>query len=150
MTTRVDLEGTLARWFALDADGHIGVFTGAYAAWPRSVFEDYPAVSDADAFLASAPPVTEGILSREYCLTGGDPTFPLREASIGLYSFDAPSEVEGSTVYYMNALPKRPILVQDAPSPLRRAASLVYLKNLHFADVASIDLSGLVLTVADR
>ena len=63
MTTRADLEGTLARWFALDADSHLGVFTGAYAAWPSAVLEDYLAVSAADDFLASAPAVTDGLLS---------------------------------------------------------------------------------------
>ena len=112
--------------------------------------DSYPAVSDADAFLDSALPVTEGIVSREYSLSGSDPRLPLREASTGLYSFDAASEVAGSTVYYLHALPKRPIPMQEAPWRSRRAAGLVLLNNLHFADVASLDLSGLVPTVTGR
>jgi hypothetical protein len=44
MTSREEVEGTLARWFAVDADSHIGGFTGACAAWPASVFENHAAV----------------------------------------------------------------------------------------------------------
>ncbi|WP_437564368.1 hypothetical protein [Sorangium sp. So ce542] len=95
MTTRHELEGTLARWFALDADSHLGVFTGAYAAWPSAVFDDYVAVRAADELLDSAPVVTEGMLSAAYRASRADPTFPLREASRDLYSFDADHDYGG-------------------------------------------------------
>jgi hypothetical protein len=63
MTSRAGLEGTLARWFALDADSHLGVFTGSYAAWPSAVFEDYLTVGAADDFLSSAPAEAQGTSS---------------------------------------------------------------------------------------
>ncbi|MDI1476863.1 hypothetical protein [Polyangium sp. y55x31] len=144
MTTRRDVEGTLARWFAVDADSHIGVFTGPYAAWPASVFDDYQAVDAADEFLASAPPSTEAILSARWRESGASPEFPSLEASCGLYSFDADPGYGGQTVYHLDASPVRPLLEPEAPPILRRAARLVCFPSVRFATVAQIDLSGLV------
>ncbi|MGK3994441.1 hypothetical protein [Sorangium sp. So ce1024] len=144
MTTRHDLEGTLARWFALDADSHLGVFTGAYAAWPSAVFDDYAAVSAADELLDSAPVVTEGMLSAAYRASKADPTFPLREASRGLYSFDADPDHGGSTIYVLGASPVQPLIARAAPEVLLRAASLVRFARLRFADVTQLDLAHLV------
>jgi len=146
MTTHADPEGTLARWFAIDADSCFGVFTGAYAAWPCSVFEDYAAVSAADEFLDSAVPVTDGVLSAGYP-AGVDPTFPLREAACGLYSFNANLGFGGATIYFLEASPRRPLVVQEAPPVLRRAANLVVLQGLRFADTVQLDLAAWVPTV---
>ncbi|KYG03794.1 hypothetical protein BE21_50050 [Sorangium cellulosum] len=144
MTTRHELEGTLARWFALDADSQLGVFTGAYAAWPAAVFEDYVAVRAADEFLDSAPVVTEGMLSAAYRASKADPTFPLREASRGLYSFDADLGYGGSTIYFLGASPAQPLVAHSAPELLLRAARLVRFTSLRFANVTQLDLAHLV------
>jgi hypothetical protein len=144
MITRRDVEGTLARWFAVDADSHIAVFTGPYAAWPASVFDDYPAVDAASELLASASPTTEAVLSARWRASGASPTFPSLEASRGLYSFDADLGYGGQTVYYLDASPVRPLLEPEAAPILRRAACLVCFPSVRFATVAQIDLSGLV------
>ncbi|WP_437284319.1 hypothetical protein [Sorangium sp. So ce406] len=149
MTTRWDIEGTLARWFAVDADSQLGVFTGPYAAWPASVFDDYQAVEAADEFLASAPLTTEAVVSARLRASGASPTLPSLEASCGLYSFDADPGYGGQTVYYLDAAPVRPLLEPAAPPVLRRAARLVCLSSIRFATVTQIELSGLVPIVVD-
>jgi hypothetical protein len=125
-------------------NSHLGVFTGAYAAWPVSVFDDYPAVSAADEFLDSAAAVTQGILSAACRASDADPTFSLREALCGLYSFDANVGYGGSTRYFLDASPAQPLLARDASSILRRAASLVVFKNVRFARIVQLDLSELL------
>jgi len=150
MTTRRDVEGTLARWFALDADSRIAVFTGPYAAWPASVFDDYPTVEAASEFMAAAGPTTEAVLSARWLASGASPTFPTHEASRGLYSFDADPGYGGQTIYFLDASPVHPLSVHEAPSILQRAARLVLFPNVRFATVAQIDLAGLVpLVVGD-
>lgn len=153
MTNRKDVEGTLARWFAVDAIGQLGVFTGAYAAWPASVFTDYSVVDAADELLAAAPPVTKGQLSarqRELRrsstpnpLWDRPPTtdFPLVEASQGLFSFDADIGYVGSTVYYLDAFPEVPLLLADAHPAIRRAALMVTFAQIRFSAVEQIDLA---------
>lgn len=144
MTTRRDVEGTLARWFAVDADSHIAVFTGPYAAWPASVFDDYPAAHAASELLASAPPTTEALLRARWRAPGASPAFPLLEASRGLYSFEADPGYGGQTVYHLDASPVCPLREPEASPILRRAARLVRFPNVRFAIVAQIDLAGLV------
>lgn len=144
MITRNDLEGTLACWYAVDADSHVGVFTGPWAAWPAAVFEDYEAIRAADEFLDSAQPTTEAVLSAQWLASGGNPSIPLAEASHGLYSFDADPGYGGQTVYHLDASPVRPLLESEAAPVLRRAAGLVRLPSIRFAAVEQIDISGLV------
>jgi hypothetical protein len=153
MTTRKDVEGTLARWFAVDAVGQLGVFTGAYAAWPESVFADYSVVGAADAFLSAARPVTTGQLSarqRELRRSGSPnplwdapatPDFPLLEASQGFFSFDADLGFGGSTVYYLDAFPEEPLLLADAHPAIQRAALMVTFIQVRFSAVEQIDLA---------
>lgn len=150
MTTRKDVEGTLARWLAIDAESHIGIFTGPYAAWPASVFEDYPTVDAASEFLATVPPTTEAIISKSWREAGKDPMFPTLEASRGLYSFDADPGYGGQTVYYLDASPLHPLLESEAHPLVRRAATLVRFSNVRFADVEQIDLQGLVPFVVGK
>jgi hypothetical protein len=153
MVTRRDIEGTLARWFAVDADSRIAVFTGPYAAWPATVFDDYPTVDSASEFMAAAPATTEAVLSARSIASGGSP-FPTRgheaqiggahEASRGLYSFDADPGYGGQTVYFLDASPVHPLLEPEAPRILQRAARLVRFPSIRFATVTQIDLAGLV------
>ncbi|MEZ4223520.1 MAG: hypothetical protein R3B13_21410 [Polyangiaceae bacterium] len=155
MVERRDVEGTLARWFAVDADSHIGVFTGPYAAWPAAVFADYQTVHDASEFMATTTPTTRAILS-EHWLSGAHVdvrTFPNspppvdwaeEEAIRGLYSFDADPGYGGQTAYLLDASPVQPLRLQEAPPILQRAASLVRFPSVRFARVTSIDLAGLV------
>jgi len=163
MTNREDVEGTLARWFAIDADSYIGVFSGAYAAWPASVFENYAAVSAADDLVADADPLTNPIASRAYAAECKLPSGPLdfrtthlgqmgalREAACGLFSFDANLGYGGSTIYYLDASPAQPLRLSDAPSVLQCAATLVQFTSIRFADVTQIDLAGFVPFVVGR
>jgi hypothetical protein len=144
MTTRRDIEGTLARWFAVDADSHIGVFTGPYAAWPAAVFEDYASVDEASEFVESSPATTEVVLSASWRASGASSTFPTLEASRGLYAFDADPGYGGATVYSLDASPVHPVLERDADPILRRAARLVCFPTVRFAAVDQIDLRLLV------
>jgi hypothetical protein len=144
MASRRDVEGTLARWFAIDADSHIAVFTGPYAAWPAAVFEDYASVDAASEFLAFAPPSSDGVLSDRWRASGASPTMPMEEASHGLYSFDADPGYGGQTIYFLDASPTRPLLERDAPPIVRRAARLVCFSSIRFADVSEIDLAAFV------
>jgi hypothetical protein len=144
MVTRRDVEGTLARWFALDADSRIGVFTGPYAVWPASVFDDYPTVDAASEFMAAAPATTEAVLSIRWTASGGSPTFPTHEASRGLYSFNADPGYGGQTVYFLDASPAHPLFESEAPPILQRAARLVHFPSIRFATVTQIELAGLV------
>jgi hypothetical protein len=163
MTSREEVEGTLARWFAVDADSHIGVFSGAYAAWPTAVFDDYAAVSAADDLLADAAPYTNPIASPAYAASCKLPSVPLdfrttdlgpvgslREAACGLFSFDARLGHGGSTIYYLDASPAQPVRFADAPSVLQRAARLVQFASLRFAGLAQLDLAHLVPFVVGR
>lgn len=163
MTTREDVEGTLARWFAVDANECIGVFSGAYAAWPASVFDDYAAVSTADDFFAEAAPYTNPILSAAHAAECKLPTGPLdfrrtdlgrmgglREAACGLFSFDAHLGYGGSTIYYLDAWPVQPLRLANAPSILQRSARLVRFTSIRFADVTRIDLADFVPFVRGR
>jgi len=163
MTSREEVEGTLARWFAVDADSYIGVFSGAYAAWPASVFENHAAVSAADDLLADAAPSTNPIASPAYAascklpcgpldfrITDLGPVGALREAACGLFSFDAHIGYGGSTIYYLDASPAQPLRLADAPGALQRAAILVPFTSVRFADVAQLDLAHLVPVVVGR
>lgn len=150
MTTRLDMEGTLARWFALDSDSCIAVFTGPYAAWPASVFDDYPTVDAASELMATVEPTTEGVLSQRWLASGASSDSPAHEASRGLYSFDADPGYGGQTLYVLDASPKRPLLELEAPPILRRAAGLVRLPGIRFATVTEIELAGLVPLVVGR
>jgi hypothetical protein len=153
MTSREDVEGTLARWFAVDSSGQLGVFTGAYAAWPASVFTDYAIVGEADEFLSAAPEVTRGHpTARQIKLRRNAPPnplwdrpptldLPLLEASQGLFSFDADPGYGGSTVYYLDAFPETPMLVANAAVAIRRAALMVSFAQVRFSEVESIDLA---------
>jgi len=150
MITRFDVEGTLARWFAIDADSCIAVFTGPYAAWPASVFGDYVSVDAASEFMATVEPTTDAVLSPRWRTSGASPDFPAQEASRGLYSFDADPGYGGQTVYFLDASPKRPLLELEAPAILQRAAGLVRLPSIRFSAVTEIDLAGLVPLVIGR
>ncbi len=161
MTTRKDVEGTLARWFAVDALGHVGVFTGPYAAWPAAVFGDYSLVEAADEHLDEAPSSTEAVLTvRGQQHAPGrapsalldaptTPSFAELEASRGLFSFDAGPGYGASTTYYLEAAPRVPLLLGNAHPILRRAAVLVTLADVRFSLVDSIDfaeVAGFVLS----
>jgi hypothetical protein len=163
MTTRNDVEGTLARWFAVDANLNIAVFSGAYAAWPSSVFEDYDLVTAADELLAAASPVTTPIPSPRFVAMSKrllapidfqtedlGPGAALREAACGVFSFDACLGYGGKTVYYLEASPAEPLLLHQAESVLSRAASLVQFKTIRFDRVSQIDLVQLVPFVVGR
>ena len=150
MTTRVDVEGTLARWFALDACSQIVVFTGPWAAWPASVFDDYATVDAASEFMATVEPTTIAVLSQRWVSSGASPESPAAEASRGLYSFDADPGYGGQTVYFLDASPTRPLLETEAPLILQRAAGLVRLRGIQFSTVTEIELAGLVPLVVGR
>jgi hypothetical protein len=150
MTSRLDVEGTLARWFALDRDACIAVFTGPYAAWPASVFDDYSTVDAASEFMATVDPTTEAVFSQRWLASGASPNFPAHEASRGLYSFDADPGYGGQTVYFLDASPRRPLLELQAPLILQRAAGLVRLPSVRFTAVTQIELAGLVPLVVGR
>jgi hypothetical protein len=163
MTTRFDVEGTLARWFAVDADSNLGVFSGAYAAWPSSVFEDYAVVSAADdiaaELLTSTDPIPSVAYARSNSLTLAPIDFrsldlgtvgALQEAACGLFSFDAHLGYGGKTIYYLDASPREPLQLQRAPDLLRRAAILVQFKTVRFASVQQIDIAELVPFVVGR
>jgi len=47
----------------------------------------------------------------------------------------------------LEASPRRPLVVQEAPPVLRRAANLVVLQGLRFADTVQLDLAAWVPTV---
>ena len=156
MVERRDVEGTLARWFAVDADSHIGVFTGSYAAWPAAVFADYQAVHDASEVMATTTPTTTAILSEHWLSRGAAvevgifPNSPPpvdwaeQEAVRGLYSFDADPGYGGQTAYFLDASPARPLRLQEAPPIVQRAAGLVRFPSVRFAKVTAIDLAALV------
>jgi len=150
MTTRQDVEGTLARWFALDGDSRIAVFTGPWAAWPASVFNDYATVDAASEFMATVEPTTGALISARWLAAGASPEWPTHEASRGLYSFDADPGYGGQTVYFLDASPLHPLLELDAPPILQRAARLVRLPGIRFAAVTEIELAGLVPLVVGR
>jgi hypothetical protein len=161
MTERADLEGTLARWFATDALGQLGIFSGAYAAWPAAIFADYSIVQLADDVVAGSSPSTEGIATprhRERQLrryqpqlpyAPSSPDYPILEASQGFFSFDADIGYGGSTVYFLDAVPRSPLLIDDAPPLIRRAAQLVRL-SVQFSAIDSLDLEGHVEYVVGR
>ena len=161
MTNRNDVEGTLARWFAVDAIGQLGVFTGAYAAWPASVFTDYSIVAAADELLSAVPSVTKGQLTsrqRDLRRSGTPnplwdrpptPDFPLVEASQGLFSCDADIGYGGSTVYYLDAFPEVPLLLADAHPAIQRAALLVTFDQVRFSAVEAVDLAEHIPFVQD-
>ncbi len=144
------MEGTLARWFALDADSCVAVFTGPYAAWPASVFDDYATVDAASELMATVEPTTEAVISKRWLASGASPDFPAHEASRGLYSFNADPGYGGQTVYFLDASPKRPLLQLEAPPILQRAAGLVRLPGIRFAAVTEIELAGLVPLIVGR
>ncbi|NUP08810.1 MAG: hypothetical protein HOW73_22415 [Polyangiaceae bacterium] len=156
MTTRTDIEATLARWFAIDSIGLVGVFTGAYAAWPAGVFNDYSSVDAADEFLAAAPAITTGIPSARNREPPPSPRplwdtpidFAMIEAARGLFSFDAELGYGGSTIYYLDASPATPLLVRDAHPIIQRAARLVVFSRVSFCSVEKIDLAEHVPFVA--
>lgn len=149
MTVRTDIEGTCARWFAVDAIRQIAVFTGAYAAWPAAVFSDYSIVDAADELLSAAPSLTVGVPSvreRERARTrpsplswDSPPNLALLEASQGLFSFDADLGYGGSTIYYLDASPHVPLLLADAHPTIQRAARLVAFPHIRFS-AEQIDL----------
>jgi hypothetical protein len=154
MTLRKDVEGTLARWFAIDAIGQIGVFTGAYAAWPAAVFADYAIVEAADSFLdRKLPAITDAIPTaryRESLQTKAPsplwdapvtPDFALTEAAQGLFSFEADLGYGGATVYFLDARPRAPLFVEQANALIQRAARLVSFTNVRFSAVDQIDIA---------
>lgn len=140
MTTRAELEGTLARWFAVDANEHVAVFTGAYALWPLSVFDAYPLVDVADQLLDILPAVTRGVVQTD---RAGE--LAVREAECGLYSFSARDDYN-STVYTLDAVPEAPLQIGEVPEEIRDAANLVKLPGVRFAQLDAIDLPKLVPT----
>jgi hypothetical protein len=164
MTIRMDVEGTLARWFAIDAIGQIGVFTGAYAAWPAAVFADYAIVDAADAFLdRELPAITDAIPTARYgeCLRTRPPSplwdapetpdFALTEAAQGLFSFDADLGYGGATIYFLHARPRAPLLVEQANALIQRAARLVAFTKVRFSAVDQIDIAEHIeFVVGDR
>jgi len=129
---RVSVEGTLARWFALDKDMCIGVFTGPYAAWPAPVLADLPALMAADEFLADDPRNTEGLV------------FAALEAWQGLFPFSADPGYGGKSVYQLDATPSQPLIYENANPVVQRAAALLRFPALRFSSVKEIELSGLV------
>lgn len=152
MTARTDIEGTCARWFATDAAGHIGVFTGGYAAWPAAVFIDYAIVGAADAYLDDAHnPYTDAIPTarhQEHLRTRPPPLLwdepidePTIEASQGLFSFDAGVDYGGRSIYYLDARPRVPLLLAQANIIIQRAAQLVCFERIRFADIEQFDIA---------
>jgi len=135
LAARCSLEGTLARWFALDADMHIGAFTGPYAAWPAPVLNDVPAIIAADEFLANDPRNTEEL------------RFAAMEAWQGLFSFSADPGYGGQSEYVLDAAPSVPLIYENARAEVQRAASLLRFPSIRFAAVQRIELSGLVALV---
>jgi len=76
--------------------------------------------------------------------------FTLREASCGLFSFEANLGYGGSTIYYLDASPMQPLRLVNAPPILRHAANLVKFTSIRFVDVTQIDIADFVPFVVGR
>ena len=120
LVARRSVEGSHARWFALDAEMCIGAFTGPYAAWPAPVLDDLAAIMAADEFLADDPQNAGGL------------RFAALEAWQGLYSFSADPGYGGVSEYILDATPTHPIAYDNAAPVVRRAAVLLCFPTLRF------------------
>ena len=122
-------------WLAVDADGHIGLFSTAGGGFaPPEFLQDTDAHDTGIEALMASPPSTR---SRFFPDVATGLSNAWKEAAArGLFAFD--SDPNGGP-YRLVASPENPASVTEIPEETRSAASLVKLHTVRFGALGDTD-----------
>ena len=126
-------------WWAADADGHIGEFSGGYGPIPTVVFADEARFNSVWDYFISRAPESFANRDRYHYLPDSE------KSSMGLYTWNEEEEYGWySRVLVPVEIPEKPLLVSETPDFVREFITLCTVPSIRFREVERVNIDELL------